>query len=101
MLNQLLVRLGPGMWTRPDPPASGPDSPNSKIFRTRPDPTRHDPRVDPTREQLCMTLSSLYFLARTSSIPSVKSGAPKREISFGSALRQIHVDLWLECLLKL
>ena len=29
------------IWTRPDPP-------NVKIFRTRP-----DPRVDPTREQLC------------------------------------------------
>ena len=32
------------IWTRPDPQ-------NVKIFRTRPDPTRPDPRDDPNREQ--------------------------------------------------
>ena len=37
------------IWTRPDPQ-------NVKIFRTRPDPTRPDPRVDPTREQLCVAV---------------------------------------------
>jgi hypothetical protein len=36
---------GPIFWTRPDPY-------HFKIFTTRPDPTRPDPRMDPTRDQL-------------------------------------------------
>ena len=45
------------VWTRADPTRryckySGPDP-------TQPDPTRSDPRVDPTREQLCMLLLAI------------------------------------------
>ena len=38
--------IKPEVLTRPDPPKSG------KIV-TRPDPIQPDPRVDPTRGQLC------------------------------------------------
>ena len=43
--------------TRPDPPGSGPDPTQPAVLVNIPDPTRHNPtrpnpRVDPTREQL-------------------------------------------------
>ena len=39
--------------TRPDPPGSGPDPTRRFCQYSESDPTRPDPRVDPTRDQLC------------------------------------------------
>ena len=46
------VRSGQGTWTRPDPPRFGPDPTRRSCQFSGPNPTRLDPRVDPTREQL-------------------------------------------------
>ena len=37
----------------PDPPLQGLDPTRPAVFVNIPDPTQPDPRVDPTREQLC------------------------------------------------
>ena len=53
------VRSGQGTWTQPDPTRQCLDPTRPAVLvhipdPTRPNPTRPDPRVDPTREQLCV-----------------------------------------------
>ena len=50
------VRSGQDTWTRPDPTRQGLDPTRIFCQYSGPDPTQPDPRVDPTREQLCCVL---------------------------------------------
>ena len=51
-LENMAGQVGQDTWTRPDPTRQGLDPTRRSCQYSGPDPTRPDPRIDPTQEQL-------------------------------------------------